>query len=59
MIVVEYDLILINVVKSLTVAPVDQVRPDDHLLGEAEHAETAALQLVVEDVTGVCHHVLT
>ena len=33
-----------------------QVRPDDHLLGEAEDAQAAALQRPVEYVAGVGHH---
>lgn len=42
----------------LTVTPVDQVRPNDHLLREAEDAEATALERVVEDVARVGHHAL-
>jgi len=38
-----------------TVTPVDEVRPDDHLLREAEDTEAATLERVVVHVSGVRH----
>ena len=35
-----------------------QVGPNDHLLREAEYSEPAALEGVVEHVSGVSHHLV-
>ena len=42
----------------LTIAAVDQIGPNDHLLGEAEDSEPASFEGRVEHVAGVGHHVL-
>lgn len=44
--------------RRLTVTTVHEVRPNDHFLREAEDPESAALEIVVEDVARVSYHVL-
>ena len=36
-----------------------QIRPDDHLLGEAEDAKAASLERAVEHVARVRHHLVS
>lgn len=47
-----------GVSRRLTIATVDEIRPNDHFLREAEDPESSTLEMVVEDVTGVSYHVL-
>jgi hypothetical protein len=42
-----------------TIATIDQVRPNDHFLGETEYSQASTLQCAIKHIPRVSNHIFT